>query len=178
MFRQKYIIERLQIHYKRQNFVKLQMNAKQTLTVLKIKHVLQTNVLIHARKFYVVIGQLVKSNPTELSAFVQLECKAILWYLVLKQVAGQTLIVKTENDVNFLVKNVFLCVQLILVPKELHALLVIIKNFVLATIPFKETVILPVMNQVSWLHKILQIVLHSWKYFQACPTLNQERKQI
>ena len=60
------------------------MNAKQTLTVLKIKHVLKTNVLIHARKFYAVIGQLVKLNPTELSAFVRLECKAILWYLVPK----------------------------------------------------------------------------------------------
>ena len=137
------------------------MNAKQTLTVLKIKHVLQTNVLIHARKFYVVIGQLVKLNPTELSVFVQLECKAILQYLVPKQVAARTQIVKTENDVSSLVKNAFLCVQIIHVPKELHVLLVIIKNFVLATIPFKETVILPVMNQVSWLHKVLEIFLNS-----------------
>ena len=60
-----------------------------------------------------------------------------------------------------LVKNVFLFVQIILVPKELHVLLVIIKNCALATIPLKETVTPPVMNQVSRLHKVLENYLNS-----------------
>jgi hypothetical protein len=54
------------------------MNAKETLIVPKIRHVLQTNVLIHARKFYAAIEQLVKLNHIEPFVFVQLECKAIL----------------------------------------------------------------------------------------------------
>ena len=110
------------------------MNAKETLTAPKIKHASQTNVLIHAKRSYVVIEPLVRLNLTELFAFVQLECKAIHWYLVKKSAVDPIRIVKTENVATFQVKNVFPYVHLIHVPKVLLAALEIIRKFALVII--------------------------------------------
>ena len=110
------------------------MNAKETLTAPKIKHASQTNVLIHAKRSYVVIEPLVRLNLTELFAFVQLECKAIHWYLVKKSAVDPIRIVKTENAATFLVKSVFHCVLLVLVLKVLLAALEIIRKFALVII--------------------------------------------
>ena len=125
------------------------MNAKGTLIVPKIRHVLQMNVQTHVRKFYAEIGQLVKLNHIELFVSAQLVCRAILQCLVLRQVVDLTQTVKTEKDATFLVKNVCPFAQLILAHKELHAALVIIKNSVLVTTHLKEMATPPVMNQVS-----------------------------
>ena len=126
------------------------MNAKETLTVPKTKHAFQTNVLTHAKRFYVATEPHARLSHTELFAFVQLECKAIHWYLVKKSAVDPIRIVKTENVATFLVKSVFHSVHLVHVLKELLAAHEIIKKFALVITLLKETATLDVKGQVSF----------------------------
>ena len=132
------------------SYYQSQTNAKETLTAPKTKHASQTNVLTHAKRSYVVIEPLVRSNLIEPFAFVQLACKAIHQFLVKKSAVDPIRIVKTENAATFQLKNVYLSVHLVHALKALLAVLEIIKKFALVIILLKETVTLAAKSQVSF----------------------------
>ena len=130
-------------------FMTLQMNAKEILTVHKIKHVLQTSVVTLAKRFCVAIEQHVKQNPIGLFVLAQQGCKEIRQWVALKQAVGLIMIVKTTKNVSLLLKNVSLFAQIILVLRVHHAARVITKSSACVTILQKEMDTFHVMSQVS-----------------------------
>ena len=131
----------------------LQMNAKEILTVHKIKHVLRTSVVTLAKRFCVAIEQHVRQNPIGLFVLAPSGCRAIRQWVALKQAVDLIMIVKTTKNVSSLLKIVSLSVQIILVLKVHPALRVITKSSACVTIHLKEMGTLPVMSQVSLVFK-------------------------